>query len=640
VPAVDLFLDRVHAVRPDFALTEDNAGAVAEICRRLDGLPLALELAAARSRTLPVEQVAARLGDRFRLLTSGSRTALPRHRTLRAVVEWSWDLLSEAERDLVERLAAFPGGISPEAAAHVVTGTGQDPDDTEDLLAALVDKSLLQLHAGPRYRMLETIREYGVDRLAERGLLVEAREAHAAYFHELALQVEPRMRRHDQLEAIALTSLERDNLLRALQQLCDHGDADRAVGVALALAWLWSLRGEHAAAVTWLRRALAVPSRPSDLRDVATGLLAVNTVAVDGPAAAREVLQAHGGRLLEPPAPGDAPLLNLVRALVPAFLGLTGRTSEGVQQALDAGVTGWERAVLLMARAHEDENEGELTAMRESVRAAQEAFEEVGDRFGLAAALEGSARLLTFDGRLEEAVEHYERSGRLLAELGAVDDSGRSFFWVAQLRVRTGELDAADEAVAAARVRFEQTGSWMGLVLSDTAAAAVARERGDVGAALTLAAAAESRFLTGAEASRPPQLLAVCLVARALGHAAAGDPAVGLPVLARARAAALASGDMPVVALVAVAQGAVALAAGDGATAAELVGVADAVRGTADPTDPDVRRIVVATAALPGADERRAAAAALSRAEAVRLLERLAPGEQDDAPSPAAARAV
>ncbi|WP_326796776.1 AAA family ATPase [Streptomyces sp. NBC_01808] len=162
--AVRLFADRARAARPDFAVGPANAAAVAEICRRLDGLPLAIELAAARLRSLPVEQVAARLDNRFRLLTTGSRTALPRHRTLQAVVAWSWELLGDEERRLAEWLSVFPGGATPESVAGVC---GMDVVTALDLLAALADKSLLQIteapqganaepSAGPRYRMLET----------------------------------------------------------------------------------------------------------------------------------------------------------------------------------------------------------------------------------------------------------------------------------------------------------------------------------------------------------------------------------------------------------------------------------------------------------------------------------------------------
>ena len=168
--SVQLFVDRASAVRAGLALDEATLGPVVEIVRRLDGLPLAIELAAARTRVLPVSEVAKRLSDRFRLLTGGRRTALPRHQTLRAVVEWSWDLLTADERLLAERLAVFPAGSTTESATAVCADERLDPADVPTLLGSLVDKSLLTMDESHelRYRMLETIREFGIDRLAER----------------------------------------------------------------------------------------------------------------------------------------------------------------------------------------------------------------------------------------------------------------------------------------------------------------------------------------------------------------------------------------------------------------------------------------------------------------------------------------
>ncbi|MCQ0014715.1 ATP-binding protein [Actinomadura madurae] len=171
-PAVRLFADRAAAVSPGFAVTAANAGWIVRICRALDGMPLAIELAAARLRAMTPAQLAVRLDDRFRLLNAGSRTALPRHRTLRAVVEWSWDLLAGPERTLWRRLAVFPGGATVQSAEAVCAGPGLDGADALDLLAALVDKSLLTVgdtDGEPRYRMLETIRAYGLERLAGSG---------------------------------------------------------------------------------------------------------------------------------------------------------------------------------------------------------------------------------------------------------------------------------------------------------------------------------------------------------------------------------------------------------------------------------------------------------------------------------------
>ena len=193
-PAVRLLRDRAGAVRKDFVA---DAPTLARVCRALDGMPLAIELAAARLRTMSLDQLANRLDDRFRLLTGGSRTALPRHRTLRAVIDWSWELLSDDERAVLCRLSVFSGGASLEAAERVC-GT----DAAEELLTALAEKSLV-VSAGdraPRYRMLGTIKEYAEQRLAEAGDTDSARRAHLAYFTELAETAEPHLRRADQLD--------------------------------------------------------------------------------------------------------------------------------------------------------------------------------------------------------------------------------------------------------------------------------------------------------------------------------------------------------------------------------------------------------------------------------------------------------
>jgi predicted ATPase len=166
-PAVRLLADRAVAVRPGFSVDGTNLAAVTAICRRLDGMPLAIELAAARLRSLQPAQLAERLDDRFRLLTGGSRTSLPRHQTLRAVVDWSWELLAEPERVLARRLAAFPGGATIESAEAVCAWAALRPDEVIDLLAALVDKSLLEVSVQGRYRMLETVRAYAAERLDE-----------------------------------------------------------------------------------------------------------------------------------------------------------------------------------------------------------------------------------------------------------------------------------------------------------------------------------------------------------------------------------------------------------------------------------------------------------------------------------------
>ena len=194
---VQLFVDRALAALPGFVVTGQNAAALAEICRRLDGIPLAIELAAARVRAFSVEQIAARLDDRFRLLTAGQRTAMPRQQTLRATVDWSYTLLSDPERALLRRLSVFAGGWTFEAAEAVAAGDGIHTYAVLDLLPQLVDKSLViaeEQRGAVRYRLLETIRQYARDRLQESGEAERTRDRHLTYFLQLAEEAEPKLR--------------------------------------------------------------------------------------------------------------------------------------------------------------------------------------------------------------------------------------------------------------------------------------------------------------------------------------------------------------------------------------------------------------------------------------------------------------
>ena len=214
--AVRLFLDRAGAVQPTFRLDADNAAAVASICRRLDGIPLALELAAARTRALSVQANAERLKDRFRLLVSGDQTVLPRQRTLRALIDWSFELLSEPERTLFRRLAVFAGGWTLDSAEAVCAGEGLDSVDVLDLLAQLVQKSLVVMERdGARYRMLETVRAYAAEKLAEAGDEAATRRRHVEHYVEFADRMRGKLAGPEQASGLAELDLERDNLLAA-----------------------------------------------------------------------------------------------------------------------------------------------------------------------------------------------------------------------------------------------------------------------------------------------------------------------------------------------------------------------------------------------------------------------------------------
>ncbi|MFF8988373.1 BTAD domain-containing putative transcriptional regulator [Streptomyces sp. NPDC014983] len=257
--ALRLLAERGAAARPGFRV-EDDREACAEICRRLDGLPLAIELAAARLRMLTPRQIADRLDDRFRLLTSGSRTVLPRQQTLRAVVDWSWDLLDADERDVLARLSVFAGGCDL-AAAEAVCGPV-----ALDALGSLVDKSLVV--AAPsadhamRYRLLETVAEYATERLAESGRRGEAERAHLTYYRELARTTDPLLRGPGQRAAIDRFQLEYENLRIALRHAVAARDEQEALGLVLSLLWFWQMRDQRLEARTWCQEVMALGPDP------------------------------------------------------------------------------------------------------------------------------------------------------------------------------------------------------------------------------------------------------------------------------------------------------------------------------------------------------------------------------------------
>ncbi|WP_030249549.1 BTAD domain-containing putative transcriptional regulator [Streptomyces sp. NRRL S-455] len=260
--ALRLLADRGAAARPDFRTDadEETAAACAEICRRLDGLPLAIELAAARLRMLTPRQIADRLDDRFRLLTSGNRTVLPRQQTLRAVVDWSWDLLDDDERDVLRRLSVFAGGCDL-AAAEAVCG----PVALE-ALGSLVDRSLVV--AGPsgaggmRYRLLETVAEYAGERLDEAGQRADAERAHLTYYRELARTTDPLLRGPDQLTAVRRLELEYENLRTALRHAVAGRDEQEALCLVLSLARYWQMRDLRIEARNWCREVMSLGPDP------------------------------------------------------------------------------------------------------------------------------------------------------------------------------------------------------------------------------------------------------------------------------------------------------------------------------------------------------------------------------------------
>ncbi|MFC7387721.1 ATP-binding protein [Sphaerisporangium rhizosphaerae] len=269
VDAVRLFVERADAVLPGFSVTDDNRDAVEQICRRLDGIPLAIELAAVRLRALSVQQLLDRLDDRFRMLTTGSRTAAPRQRTLRGLVDWSYGLCTEPERLLWARASVFSGGLDLEAAEAVCSGDGIAREDVVDVISGLVDKSVLvreEHSVGVRYRLLDTVRQYGRDRLAESGGQAALRRRHREFYRALARQAQALVFTSAQLHWQRRLRLEHPNLRVALHACFDDGDAEDGLRMATDLLYHWKTMYLVGEGRRWLEDGLAKVTAPCESR--------------------------------------------------------------------------------------------------------------------------------------------------------------------------------------------------------------------------------------------------------------------------------------------------------------------------------------------------------------------------------------
>ena len=593
VPAVRLFADRAATAAAGFTIDEDTVGAVIEVCQRVDGLPLAIELAAARLRSMTLPQLAARLDDRFRLLTGGSRAALPRHRTLRAVVDWSWDLLDESERALLRRLSVFVGGSTLEAAEAVCAGGTVAAADVFDLLCSLVDKSLLQIAdaGGPRYRMLETIREYGLERVSEAGELQAIRAAHARNFAGLAIDAAAYLRRAEQLSWLARLHAEHDNVLAALRYLGESGDAALVLRVVVALLWFWLLSGSRQEVMAWVEFARAVPgeANPLDrlLIDRVHELTEVSPGVGPGSGDPWQALTTALEQIEEADL-SEHPLLAAVRPMLAVVVG-----RERVLDLLELSARHpdpWVRATVPFVRVQIAENDGDLDGMRVALDEALQAFAEVGDRWGLATTLTELSSLRILDGDLDGAENALERTKALMAELGASNGGGMVRLRQADVRARRGDLEGARNLLVQSleeQERFAEERAMINVTLAH-----LTMRLGDIGSARELAAeAVEALGLVGRRRPEQGHATAMALGGAGLIEIEAGALVTGYRFLTEAYPVALATRDMPIVAMGGLSLAWLEQRRGRDAESAEILGAARRLRGAEDPTHPEVARL-------------------------------------------------
>ncbi|KAB8183444.1 BTAD domain-containing putative transcriptional regulator [Microbispora catharanthi] len=596
-PAVGLFVERAAAVRPGFALAPGDVEHVLRICRALDGLPLAVELAAARLRSLPLARIAARLGSddgdpvaegdapRFALLSRGSRTAQPRHRTLRAVVEWSWDLLDEPERALARRLTIFAGGATLEAAERVC-----GLPDTDGVLASLVDKSLVEV-VDDRYRMLETIRAFCAERLAEAGESEPMRKAHLAYVLDLVTTADPHLRGPDQIEWLRRLDGERDDLQAALRRAVRAGDVAPALRMLSAMSGYWilrGLRGEAArSAAELLGRIGSAPPEGLEEEYIVCACL-VGWGGMSGPGLDTRVAEA-ARRTYTLPMPPRQPFLLVLHALINGpppreeFHDLG-----GLFDALNRDP--WTRTLSRFSLSYLKMFDGRLAEAEQELAEALREARSIGDLWVLVIILSAVADVADRRGDHEQVEALVNEALELAERLGATSDVAETLCRRAWARMRSGRVDAAKDDYDRAAALSRRTGAPEVLAAALLGLGELARLDGDMAGARRRYEAALAECTTAwfnVEETRSRIYLA-------LGWAAQNSESAAEALAWHRRALTTVPGtrrSFGMTAAVAEGVAGVALLEGDPGRSAWLLGVGAALRGAPAAGDPDVARV-------------------------------------------------
>jgi predicted ATPase/class 3 adenylate cyclase len=507
--AVRLFVDRAQAVAPDFRLTGENAESVAEVCRQLDGLPLAIELAAARVKVMTVGQIVQRLDDRFSLLTGGSRTVLPRQQTLRALIDWSYDLLDAEERTVLRRLSVFRGGWTLEAAEAICADTAIQPTQVLDYMTALVAKSMVKVDDRVevvRYGMLLTVRDYAWEKLLSSGEAAAVRDRHAAWFLDLAEEAAPALTGRQQAAWLDRLDLEHDNLRAMMEWLmCATPGPDRlapaapapattAMGLRLvsALQPYWEQRGFLVEGRDRLADALAMPGaeRSPDLRAralIAAGVLAAQQGDYD------DARQLSEDGLTIARANGD----NAAMAAALTNLGTVSQyqgdfqearrqfeTALSLSQAVDdrGGVGTALLSLGVLAR-----EQGEYVAATHYLGQGLALRRELGDERGMASFLNALATLAFGRGDYEAARAQYEEALSIVRSLGDRRSVALVLSNLGRVASAQGDLSTARSLLEESLTFRRQIGERRGMANALNSLGLVARREGNIAAAQALA---------------------------------------------------------------------------------------------------------------------------------------------------------
>jgi predicted ATPase/DNA-binding SARP family transcriptional activator len=580
-PAIRLFADRAAAVRPGFAVDAATIGAVRRICTALDGLPLAIELAAARLRSLTIDEIDTRLADRFRLLSRGERTAAPRHQTLRAVVEWSWGLLAPAEQTLARRLTVFAGGATLTDAEQVC-----GLDEVADVLAGLVDKSLVEAHDG-RYRMLETVRQFCTQQLAEAAEQEELLRAHAVCFTVLAETADQRLRGPDQLDWLARLTAEHGNLQAALRWAVG-ADPALALRLLAALSWFWWLRGLRSEAAPLAAQLLTKLDTGEPAEEYAFCVVAAAGTGAD--------LRDHLDRAAAAIAAHDQPLR---RPHVVFLLAMAGRALVQVDPARQhrlLDIDPWSRAFLRMGDGLRLLLGGQAVAAEAELTSALDGFRSAGDRWGIANALDKLAGIVDWRGERARAVALMDEAITLIEALGRTEDT-------ADLLTRRADTVAQDGDLATARTGYQRAAEFARAVGTPDLLADARRGLGDLarwsGDRHEARRLYEAALADCGDASITAQRIHARILT-GLGWAAHTDQDAARAHHHAALGMAMRSGNLPAAAGAVDGLAGVALLTGDPARAATLLGAAVSLRGVELAADHDVTPVAAEAERLLG----------------------------------------
>ncbi|KAA0024945.1 BTAD domain-containing putative transcriptional regulator [Antrihabitans cavernicola] len=526
--AVQLFVSRAAAGARDFGLDDSTAAPVATLCRRLDGIPLALELAANRVRTLGVHEMVSRLDDRFRLLATGHRGAPPRQQTLAAMIDWSWELLAEPEQIALRRLAVHVDGCTLAAAEFVCAADDLPVEDVSELVIRLVDRSLVTVvHANgqSRYRLLESVAAYALARLSDAGEVPAVQHRHRAYYTQLALDAEPQLNGPNQHAWLRLLDSESANLRSAFDGALAASDSDQALQLASSLVWYRFLRGRLAEAKRTLDAAAALPdadrSAVARARAWSVGIAQEQGCASDSLADALDATAA----IVDPHT----------RARAYWFLAFTGMDSGNLSSASDRLDTAldafaalddqWGTAATKVAKAHFAHIRGDVAQLELHARSAAEIFDRLGDRWGQLRATEWLGGLAELTGDLDSAADYHRNGLDIAQELELWPDVSSHLSWLGWIAHQRGDYVAAQELCEPALRMAKEQGSRSGAIFASLGLSFAARKAGDLDSAEPLLRSMLRDAEPTDDTAEPPIYLPMILAELGFVMIARGDAA-------------------------------------------------------------------------------------------------------------------